>query len=158
MNDPQVNRYATALAENLSNGNKSETTDSRITRLFQMLFSRDPSPLELETTTSFLTASQRALDEHRVSAKNLQDQLTEISARQDSILEPTRQRLMAKAQQAQPNAKADLKPIASWDFNTDLTDTLQNLNGTAHGNASVHEGHLVIKAGGYVTTPLSRNP
>lgn len=153
MNDPQVNRYATALAENLSNGNKSETTDSRITRLFQMLFSRDPSPLELETTTSFLTASQRALDEHRVSAKNLQDQLTEISARQDSILEPTRQRLMAKAQQAQPNAKADLKPIASWDFNTDLTDTLQNLNGTAHGNASVHEGHLVIKAGGYVTTP-----
>lgn len=157
MNDPQINRYASSLAENLSNQKASEDTESRITLLFQTLFNRNPSPLETATTKSFLAANQQALNEHRNSAKKLQNTVTEISAKQDAILAPVRQRLMAKAMQDQPNAKADLKPMARWEFNTDLTDTMQNLNGNANGNASVEDGHLVIKPGGYVTTPPLTN-
>ncbi len=157
MNDPQINRYAISLAENLSDKKTNEDTESRITHLFQTLFSRNPSSLETATTLGFLTANQQALSEHRKSAKELQDKITEISAKQDAILAPVRQRLMAKAMQDQPNAKADLKPVANWEFNTDLTDTMQNLNGTANGNASVQDGHLVIKPGGYVTTPPLKN-
>ncbi len=157
MNDPQINRYASSLAEDLTDQKIGGNTESRITRLFQTLFSRDPSPLEIATTKGFLTANQRALNEHRTSAKKLQNELTKLSSKQDAILAPVRQRLMAKAKQEQPNAKADLKPIASWEFNTDLTDTMQNLNGKANGNAVVKDGHLVIKPGGYVTTPPLTN-
>ena len=157
MNDPQIHRYAISLAENLTDQKSDEDPESRITHLFQTLFSRDPSRLEISTTQGFLRANQQALTEHRNTAKELQDKITELSAKQDAILAPVRQRLTAKAMQDQPNAKADLKPIASWEFNTDLSDTMHNLNGKANGNASVKGGHLVIKPGGYVTTPPLTN-
>lgn len=157
MNDPQINRYAISLAENLIALNSDEDSESRIKHLFQTLFSRDPSPLEISTTQGFLRENQQALTEHRNSVKKLQDKIAEISAKQDAMLAPVRQRLMAQAIQAQPNGKADLKPIASWEFNTDLSDTMQNLNGKANGNATVQDGHLVIKPGGYVTTPPLTN-
>ena len=158
MNDPQVHRYASSLALDLSNKKKGESTESRITSLFQTLFSRDPNPLEITTTKDFLTASQQTLDEHRSTAKELRNKVIEISSKQDAILAPVRQRLMAKAKQDQPNAKADLKPIASWEFNTDLTDIMQNLSGEANGNASLENGHLVIRPGGYITTPPLKIP
>jgi len=152
MNDPQINRYANSLANDLSNIQNKENTESKITRLFQTLFSRDPNPQEIKTTKSFLEANQTALAKQLASAKELQEQVAEIASKRDAIITPVRERLTAKAKQNQPNAKNDLKPIARWEFNSDLNDTMQTLNGKASGNAVVKDGQLVIKSSGYVTT------
>ena len=152
MNDPQVNRYADSLANTLSNVQEEASTESKITHLFQTLFSRDPNPREIKTTKSFLKASQTALTQQLASAKELQEQIAEIASKRDAIISPVRKSLIEKAKQNQPNLKVDLKPIARWEFNSGLNDTMQNLNGKASGNARVKDGQLVIKPNGYVTT------
>ena len=157
MNDPQINRYANSLANDLSNIQNKESTESKITRLFQTLFSRDPNPQEIKTTKNFLKANQTALAKQLASAKEFQEQVAKIASQRDAIIAPVRKRLTSQAKQNQPNAKADLKPIARWEFNSDLTDTMQILNGKASGNAVVKDGHLVIKPSGHVTTAPLKN-
>ncbi|MDE0862682.1 MAG: DUF1553 domain-containing protein [Rubripirellula sp.] len=158
MNDPQINGYANGLANDLSDPGKSETTEARITRLFQTLFSRQPNERELETTTQFLASSLAAATTQIAHVTELQEKLTDIASKRDAILSPVRTILMAKAKQQNPTASENLRPIARWEFDTDLSDTLGNLHGTAVGNALVKDGHLVIKRGGYITTsPLKSN-
>ena len=153
MNDPQINRYANTLANDLIGRSESATTESRITRLFQTLFSRQPTQREIETTTDFLSSSREAVTTQMAEATILRQKLSYISSQRDAILSPVRTLLMAKAKHKNPTASEGLKPIARWEFDTDLSDALGSLNGTATGNAVVKEGYLVIQPGGYVTTP-----
>ena len=153
MNDPQIDRYANTLANDLMGTSESTTTESRITRLFQTLFSRHPTKREIETTTQFLASIREAVTTQMTEATILQQKLADIASQRDAILSPARGLLMAKAKRENPTASEGLKPIARWEFETDLSDALGNLDGTATGNAIVKDGSLVIQPGGYVTTP-----
>ena len=44
-------------------------------------------------------------------------------------------------------------PIASWDFEDGLTDSVSGLDGIPHGNVKIEEGKLVLGSGAYLTTP-----
>jgi len=156
MNDPQINRYANSLANELNSGMDEENTETQITTLFRKLFSRDPNTQETSTIRSFLEANQTAFATQSANAKRLQREVAEIAAKRESIIAPVRKTLTETMKREQPNKKANLKPVARWEFNSDLNDVRQKLSGKAVGNASINDGRLVIKPGGYVTTtPLT---
>jgi hypothetical protein len=81
--------------------------------------------------------------------RGLLDQLDEID-------EPVRQRILAVRQAAGAPTVALPRPVALWNFDTDLRDSIGKLHGTAFGHARLEQGRLVLdgKDSYVATAPL----
>ena len=76
----------------------------------------------------------------------LQRQIDQAQSERDGLLQSVRQRLLAAREgekEAQP--PLDLKPIAAWEINGDLKESLQSLDLTAHGEIEFDDGAVVLK-------------
>lgn len=87
--------------------------------------------------------------------QGLQAQVQGLQKQIDGIDAPARKRLsQAQKKPQRPVAQ----PIAKWEFNGDLKDSLGNLDGTANGAARVEGGKLILDGQSYVATaPLGRD-
>ncbi|MGI9473851.1 MAG: DUF1553 domain-containing protein [Rubripirellula sp.] len=151
MNDVRVLDHASKLAEQILQAKQSSSDEERIARLFLSLFSRDPTPSETEFAKGFLTQNQIEVDATMARVADLRRKIESLEKNRDEILEPARESLLA----ARPNQDTteSLRPFASWSFESDLKDAVGDLHGIKNGGASVQDGALVLKKGGFVTTP-----
>ena len=68
-----------------------------------------------------------------------------------SIEDPIRERLL-KDQSDGDAESTSLAPLAAWEFNGDLNDSLGKLHGNAYGTAKIERDALVLDGDGYVAT------
>jgi hypothetical protein len=89
---------------------------------------------------------------------NAVTRLTELQRQLAEIDNPVRQRLLAaRKSQPVPDRKPP-QPIARWEFDGNLQDSVGQLHGTAHGGAKVEAGRLVLdgKDAFVSTVPLEK--
>jgi len=95
-----------------------------------------PPPQSTASPASALLAKQ----------KQLQSRLTKLEL-------PAKQRILRKRKTGTSDNPAVPRPYARWDFTSDASDSVGNLDGTLSGDARIQNGHLVLPLRGYVTTP-----
>ncbi|MCY2962513.1 MAG: DUF1553 domain-containing protein, partial [Planctomycetota bacterium] len=87
---------------------------------------------------------------------------TELNRRRQAIDEfdrPHREAILA-ARKKSPTPATPPKPVAQWEFNGDLQDSIGGLHGTAHGTARVENGRLLLDGAADTwvdTEPLARD-
>jgi len=95
-------------------------------------------------------------------ASEIQELERELSARGralDSFDLPQRNAILKARSQGQQIRKPP-QPVARWDFNEDLRDSVGSLHGTAFGGARVAGGRLILDGGAETrveTTPIDRD-
>lgn len=86
------------------------------------------------------------LREQTAELEKLQQQLAALEA-------DARQRVLARLTQQDPSELKDIvQPVASWDFENDLRDSIGTLHGVPKGDARLEEGALVLDGKSYVET------
>ena len=83
--------------------------------------------------------------------KNLAARIRGIDDRLGAIEDPVRERLLAQ-RKARVEATAPPTPIAAWDFDVDLKDSVGSLHGDSSGTARVENGGLVLDGSSFVVT------
>ncbi len=87
-------------------------------------------------------AANRALDEQR---KSLLDTIQQSRTELDDLVIPIRESLLAAKSKAGGSKKpVDLQPIAAWDFEGNLKDSLTSHELKAHGKISYKDGMVVL--------------
>jgi hypothetical protein len=168
LNDPQVNRWATSLAESVmnvdANAEHSErqhadrdaapaagVDDARLERLFLTLLSRPPTEDELASARAYLKATRESFELHNRQHAGLKRQLEIEEQTIAAMLEMAREKIEADTPSSHSLAPPD--PIASWDFEEGLADSIAGLDSIPHGNVRIEQGKLLLNSGAYVTTP-----
>ena len=100
-----------------------------------------------------IITDNRRNDEQR---RKLQATIDTTQRRRDELIEPVRTRLLeARRDETQTTPSVDLKPFAAWEFNGDLTESIRDLDLTAHGDIEFHDGMVVLDKAYLLSTPLA---
>lgn len=103
-------------------------------------YTSDLSPPQVDPEQ--LAAENRAKDEQRAS---LQEAIKTTRAELESLVESTRFAILAARKKDPGTSKPpDLKPIAAWEFNGDLKDSIGSLDLQAHGGIRYEDGMVVL--------------
>ena len=147
-------------------GDRSLRTDEeRLEALFLQAFSRKPSPSETATCLTFLSSKveDNGLQDLVASHCQAKGNLSQLEEQLEKLFKPTRDRLQqgvdarnAKLKEDAGDNVIDLKPIARWDFEGNLQDSIGNLHGQVKGDAKLDDGALVLSGGCVFTKPLSK--
>ncbi len=161
LNDPWVIEQARLWSQSVLADSSLTSDDQRIGRLFATALGREPTDAELEMCRQFLAEHDRSRRELAAQSKRIELDLAEHRAALESIVAPIRKRLLSErsTDDAAARALAELPPpIASWEFEGDLRDSVGGMHGTAEGNARVEDGALVLDGHSHVRTePLGHN-
>ncbi len=88
--------------------------------------------------------------------------LQSLEASRTALLQPLRERLIRERGAAPAVSAAAAKlpqPVAAWEFNNNLDDSIGQLHGTAHGAAHIENGALVLNGtDAWVSTPPLQTP
>ncbi|MCA9062917.1 MAG: DUF1588 domain-containing protein [Planctomycetaceae bacterium] len=99
-----------------------------------------------------IVAENQQRDQRR---QQLQDRIQQQQQAVDAIETPVRERLLAvKQNRTESDAPQDLKPLAAWEFNGDLQDTVGGLHLTAHGDVSFSDGMVLLDKSYLLSEPL----
>ena len=90
-------------------------------------------------------AAAAALAQMNAELSELQKQLSAINSQ-------VRQEIIASRLEGDTTAAAPPEAFAVWEFDSDLRDSLGTLHGTAHGNARIEGGALVLDGKSFVST------
>ncbi|MFG0335413.1 MAG: DUF1553 domain-containing protein, partial [Maioricimonas sp. JB049] len=159
LNDPRVERYATAWAARVLD-DSGETTDAdRISRLFEEAFAREATPTEADRVQQYLTdlaAEHRAL---RARLTALQERVRNEQQSIEQIIVPVRERLRAEAGQKVDSGQQQLPaPVAAWEFDEDFRDSVGSAHGTPQNGARLEDGALVVAGQAHVVTASIGKP
>lgn len=100
----------------------------------------DLEPPKVDETA--LAAENRRRDELR---RQLQSSIEEQQQALAMLVMPVRKKMLAARQERDGgNASVDLQPIAAWEFDGTLEDSVGGLHLTAHGKASFSDGMVVL--------------
>lgn len=93
-----------------------------------------------------LSAEGSGVTDRLIVARREQLSLRERQLAEDlsSFDEPVRRKIREARKESPAPAVAVPKPIARWEFDGDLQDSIGELHGTAHGQARVEGGNLVL--------------
>lgn len=104
------------------------------------------------------------VDERAIIAENtqndarrreLQQAITRLQAELRLLVDPIRVRiLMARQESDSATPPLDLKPFAQWDFDGDLSESIQGLDLAPHGDIQFDEGRVVLNDSFLQTEPL----
>jgi hypothetical protein len=154
MNDPFVVNHARIFAQRVLRDQAVTTDEARVARFFELGLGRPASQAEVAGAIRFMnTASERQKKARSVMAR-IQNQTTKARRQITELLDPIRESILAK-QKTDKAKKPDISaPIARWEFENDLKDSIGNLHGEAVDNAHVNNGGLVLDGRSYVRTAL----
>ncbi len=156
MNDQAVAGYADAWAENVLR-QEHQSDEQRVNSMFVTAFGRHASSVEIQQAKAFLSQTHADYQQRNSAAAELQTQLEHHRSQIQSIKEPVRTRLLAQIKQQASDAPPGPKPVARWEFETDFSDAVGSLDGSAKDGAHLEDGALVVHSGGHVlTSPLEQ--
>lgn len=154
LNDPFVIRCAAALARGRQD-NGAEVR-SVVARMFEDVFSRPATADELDRCQAYMDA--RGEEHHRRVAElqRLDRQIATASQELSRLVEPIRTRLQA-ARKTSKRPRPTVRPIAAWEFDGDLRDSIGAMHGEKRGALHFEDGALVLNGRGHVVTaPLDK--
>ncbi|MEK6233096.1 MAG: DUF1553 domain-containing protein [Planctomycetales bacterium] len=142
LNDKFVNGLASSWADRVLKDASATTDRQRLDLMYRQAFGRAANDDEAASALGYLAGLQgaSAVTVRRINA--LQAKIAASRKTVNAIIQPVRQRLLAALPDAgQP---VELKPIARWEFDKDLKDSVGEAHGTALGGARIESGELVL--------------
>jgi hypothetical protein len=98
-------------------------------------------------------------DATEIAAKvaSLEEEIGALEHRLRQIDGPVRQRILDQRHNSPPPSAEKPRPLARWEFDSDLRDSTGELHGEAHGKARVDSGRLLLEGDEsfVVTSPLA---
>ncbi len=132
-------------------------TKERISRMFVTAFARPPTADELSQSLKYLRGNVGLNSAVRQEIARLTDAAASIRDKIEALTAPARDSLVARRREkaarapaARSPAIAAPTPVACWEFDADLRDSIGKLTGQAKGNAIVEGGALVLDGRSYV--------
>lgn len=154
MNDPFVVDHSRIFAQRVLRDATAKTDEHRVARFFELGLGRTASQVELAGAIRFMkTASERQANA-RIIAARIQNQAKKTRQEITQMINPIRDALLGKWKSDNTKKPEISKPIARWEFEKDLRDSIGNLHGEAVDNAHVRNGGLVLDGRSYVKTAL----
>ena len=98
-----------------------------------------------------IAATNRDNDQQR---QRLQSLIDTTRDELNAIVQPVRERILAKRAMDGERTPVDLKPFAAWEFDGDLTSSVNSLDLTAHGDIRFQDGSVVLKRSYLQSPPL----
>lgn len=164
MNGDTTKQAARQWSDRVKGNAELKTDEERINNLFYQAYSRPATAQEMELCLSYLKGKLE--DEvPKLTAKQVvvRSELEKLRAARLQVIDPVRARLQqevdarnAEAEKDGPK-QVDLKPLARWDFEGGLKDSVGNMHGEVKGGAKVLDGALFLRGGGMWTKPLSKD-
>ncbi|MEO2011117.1 MAG: DUF1553 domain-containing protein [Pirellulaceae bacterium] len=156
LNDNFVNGLADSWASRILADKKLTNDQQRIELMFAEAFGRPVGAEERKAVLRYL-AQRRGTSLVLIRRRDILK--SEIATHQNTIeeiVQPVRERLLAALPES-PDQRVDLKPIARWEFDDDLKDSVGVAHGVAIGGASLDSGALIVGGQSHVVTaPLAQ--
>ena len=152
LNDPWIAEQARRWAERIAGDATLADDDARIGRMYAESLGRPPRADELRRSREFLDAQERRRADTLNQVLGLERQVRERQAELAALLSPVRQKLLAERAPAAAPIKLP-QPMARWEFEKDLNDSLGDLHATAVGAARVENGALLLDGASYAQSP-----
>lgn len=153
MNDPFVIQLASSWAESVS-GSPRE----RIETMFRSALGRWPSTPEMNSSAEYVRSMQTEFKADEKRRAKLTHRVRETESAIAAIVGPAREKILVEQGSSSATAGLGPEPLAAWDFEDNLKDSVGSLDGKVFGNATVLDGALQLDGSGYVATaPLRRN-
>jgi hypothetical protein len=158
LNDPFVIAQAGTWAGAILADTSLDSDRAKIQRMFVMAFGREPNAAEMRRSQEFLIATatrvtRRVRDIARLNAGIVKSRMEQLA-----LTGPLRKLLLKAIEENPSDAPAGPRPIANWEFDGDLKDSIGSLHGAIRGRARLSDGALVLDGEGHVeTVPLTRD-
>ncbi|MDF1815581.1 MAG: PSD1 and planctomycete cytochrome C domain-containing protein [Verrucomicrobiales bacterium] len=152
LNDPMMKKFSTAFLQSFSGSREQKIRDMWTTAL-----GRPPSAEEVTAATGFLDQLNEQHTDLLRKADSLRSQIDTLSASRDTIIRPVREKLEAAlgADSTKPVDPASIGVVASWDFESGITDPVNGIGGRLSGNAKVENGDLILDGkSSFLSDPL----
>lgn len=146
-NDPLILEMASRTASSIGN------SEEFIRATWRRLLGREPSPQEQTQAGRLIESLQSQYAELARQRTVLQSQITEQRRELNAVHNRVRSLLSEANDKRDDEKPSDLKPMAYWDFEGNLQDSIGSLHGKAMGGARVENGALVLDGNGWVSTP-----
>ena len=146
-NDPFVLDLANKVASSV--GDK----DRFIRETWRRLLSRDPSPQEQTQAGQLIDSLQSKYTELARQRTEIQTQLAEERREVNAIQDRIRRQLVKFQGTRNEKQSLQLKPMAHWDFEGNLKDSIGTLHAEARESARVENGALIVDGYGWANTP-----
>jgi hypothetical protein len=127
--------------------------DEFIRTTWRRLLGRDPSSLEQTQAGRLVESLQSRYAEHARQRLALQTQIAEQQREVNAIQNGVRSQLLEAMEEGNDQEPADLKPMAHWDFEGGLRDSIGSLHCETKGGARVDGDALVLDGKGWASTP-----
>lgn len=148
LNSPFVMQMAREWAQRWE-GDSSQPAD-RIAEMFERAIGRIPTPREVTVLQRYVQSLQNQAEVFERKHATLAKRVVQIESQLAKIVDPVRDRLVQAS--AADAISSVVAPVAAWDFDEGLLDSIGELHGTVKGDAKVENGALVL-SGGFVATP-----
>jgi len=146
-NDPFILEMASRTASSI--GNQEEF----IRATWRRLLGREPSPQEETQARRLVESLQSKYAEFARRRTAFQSRIAEQRREVNAVHHRVRALLLEAHDKQDDKKPSDLKPMAHWDFEGNLQDSIGSLHGKAMGGARVENGTLVLDGNGWVSTP-----
>jgi len=146
-NDPFVLGLASRVANSI--GDRHEL----ICTTWRRLLGRDPSPREQTQAARLVADLQDKYAELSRRRQRLESQIASRRSAVNAIEERIRVQLLQAQGIQREDQPTEPKPMAHWDFDGNLRDSIGSLHGEAKGSARVENDALVVDGKGWVSTP-----
>ena len=158
LNDPRIAALADHWAGQILADPKLNLDDDRLQRMVQTALGRHATPAEIETFRGYLTELKLNRGVLAARATSLRGRLdAELKSIRD-ILDPMRVKLQKDAKDKPiADEKSTPKPLAKWDFQDSIQDSIGTLHGFAVNKAELRVGGLKVGGTAHVlTAPLAK--
>ncbi len=93
----------------------------------------------------------------QVAINKIDAKLIQLRRQLSSIEQTARKKIIAQREKGNRETPTPPQAFARWEFETDLKDTIGNLDGTASGSARIENGALIVDGKSFVqTTPIEK--
>jgi len=114
----------------------------------QTWYTSDLKPPKVDAKA--IVTRNKANDQQRA---NLQTTIKSSQSELDALLKPVKSRLL-QARQKGGKKPVDLNPVAAWEFNKDLRDSVGSLHLKAHGKIEHRDGMVILNNSYLQSSPL----
>ncbi len=166
LNDPFVIDLAKTWSQRVRQDPQLTSDEERVKFMLTAAVAREPSAAEIQLALKFVESAKadQASVAKLVEAKQLE--ISKLRQQVSDLLEPARQKLLAKRGKTAMGKAADFpQPLARWTFDGDLRDAIGSLHAELRGPKSngsdaaalkpfFQDGALLLDGQHYAVTPL----
>lgn len=157
LNDPFVRGLADRLANDLRVAAEETSDQDVLHELVIRTLGREPSRDEIEALRRYLQQIRVEIEQAEQQRKEYEKKQSMLLAKQASLIEPTRERILADRQD-NPDAVELPVPLLHWDFSDGLADRVGQVSGTLQEDAQLDQGKIVLRGNGYFSSPSIAKP